>query len=363
MVSSSYSKQQDGVGADVRKSYSSLRPVLEVPNLVQVQLSSFRWFHEQGLKELFHDISPIQDFTSTRLDLRFLSYEFRQPQWSEAECRLRNLTHAAPLYVRAQLLIKETGEIKEQEIFFGDFPIMTPKGTFITSGAERVVISQLLRSPGVYLTVEEDPATGRQLCMGKLIPDRGAWLEFETSNKDLLSVKVDGRRKIPVTTLFRALGFGSDDDLRRLFSSAAELKYIQSTMDRDLAVQNTHDALLDIYKRLRPGDPASPENARNLINNLFFNARRYDLGKVGRYKLNKRLQLWRDLCTPLLAEIEKVALPTDVGESVSALERAVQRNESEVTDMLKRLLPVLETAVLAEARTVKLPAAVQEIVA
>ncbi|MBI2957251.1 MAG: DNA-directed RNA polymerase subunit beta, partial [Chloroflexi bacterium] len=236
MVSSLNSVQASVAGVE-RKSYGNLRAILDVPNLVQVQLTSFRWFQEEGLKELFQDISPIQDFTGTRLDLRFLSYEFRQPQWSEAECRLRNLTYAAPLYVRAQLLIKETGEIKEQEIFFGDFPIMTPKGTFITSGAERVVISQLLRSPGVYLTVEDDPATGRNLCMGKLIPDRGAWLEFETSNRDVLSVKVDGRRKIPVTTLFRALGYGTDDELKKLFTTEAELKFIQSTMDRDLLVR------------------------------------------------------------------------------------------------------------------------------
>lgn len=362
MVSSPNSRQSSGGAVVERKSYGVLKPVVDVPNLVQVQLTSFRWFQEEGLRELFEDISPIQDFTGTRLDLRFLSYEFRQSQWSEAECRLRNLTYAAPLYVRAQLLIKETGEIKEQEIFFGDFPIMTPKGTFITSGAERVVISQLLRSPGVYLTEEEDVASGRHLCMGKLIPDRGAWLEFETSNKDVLSVKVDGRRKIPVTTLFRALGFGTDDELKRLFDTESELKYIQSTMDRDLLVRNTQDALLDIYKRLRPGDPASPENARNLINNLFFNARRYDLGKVGRYKLNKRLQLWRDLTTPLLSAIDSVKLPEVSAQAVGSLKKAVGRNESTVTDMVKELLPILEIAVLDEARNLKLSSDVQDVV-
>src|SRR3990172_12409750 len=305
MVSSSYSKQQDGVGADVRKSYGSLRPVLEVPNLVQVQLSSFRWFQEQGLKELFHDISPIQDFTSTRLDLRFLSYEFRQPQWSEAECRVRNLTHAARLYVRAQLLIKETGEIKEQEIFFGDFPIMTPKGTFITSGAERVVISQLLRSPGVYLTVEDDPTTGRQLCMGKLIPDRGAWLEFETSNRDVISVKVDGKRKIPVTTLLRAIGYETDEQLRALFPAKdvgnnPDHPFIQATIDwqnlemtrsggEEDKIDDGEKAVKYIFRRLRPGEPSNLENARGLIKNLLFFPRRYDLGRVGRYKLNQKL--------------------------------------------------------------------------
>ena len=362
MASSSSSTPASMAVTTERKSYGSLRPILDVPNLVQVQLTSFRWFQEEGLKELFQDISPIQDFTGTRLDLRFLSYEFRQPQWSEAECRLRNLTYAAPLYVRAQLLIKETGEIKEQEIFFGDFPIMTPKGTFITSGAERVVISQLLRSPGVYLTVEDDPTTGRLLCMGKLIPDRGAWLEFETSNRDVLSVKVDGKRKIPVSTLFRALGFGTDDELKRLFSSQAELKYMQVTMDRDLLVKNTQEALLDIYKRLRPGDPASPENARNLINNLFFNARRYDLGKVGRYKLNKRLQLWRNLIGPLLPQIDKIALPAGSVELYKSFSKAVEKNDSEVTSLLKELQPAIETAVLEEAKKLKLPGDVHGVV-
>ncbi|MEW6034027.1 MAG: DNA-directed RNA polymerase subunit beta [Chloroflexota bacterium] len=363
MVSSPVSMQPQQVFDSPRKSYSKLRPILDVPNLVQVQLSSFRWFQEEGLRELFQDISPIQDFTGTRLDLRFLSYEFRRPQWSEAECRLRNLTYSAPLYVRAQLHIKEKDEYREQEIFFGDFPIMTPKGTFITSGAERVVISQLLRSPGVYFTVEEDAVTGRRLCLAKLIPDRGAWLEFETSNRDVISVKVDGKRKIPVTTLFRALGYGTDEQLLGLFEGEAARKYVQATMERDVLVKNAQAALLDIYKRLRPGDPASLENARLLINNLFFNARRYDLGRVGRYKMNKRLQLWRDLAAPLLPGLEAAHLPVESQELVSVLRNAVERNDPEVADLLKELLPSIEAAALANIEKMKLSAGGKDMVA
>ena len=184
-----------------RKSYAKLPEILEVPDLLKIQTDSFRWFQEQGLRQLLEEISPIADFTGNRLALSFIDYEFREPHYTEQECRSRDLTYSAPLYVRTQLLVKETGEIKEQDLFFGDIPLMTAKGTFITSGAERVAVSQLLRSPGVYYSVEEDPTSGRQLCHAKLIPTRGAWLEFETSNRDVISAKIDGKRKIPITTL------------------------------------------------------------------------------------------------------------------------------------------------------------------
>ena len=221
-------------------------------------------------------------------------YEFREPRHSEQECRQRDLTYSAPLYVKARLLVKETGEIKEENIFFGDIPLMTGKGTFITSGAERVVVSQLLRSPGVYFTTEEDVTSGRKLCHAKLIPTRGPWLEFETSNRDVISVKINGKRKIPITTLLRAIGYGSDEQLSSLFSkedSSSEHQFIRLTMEREPWISNGSEALIDIYKKLRPGDPPSIENAKKLINNLFFNSLRYDLGSVGRYKLNKRLGL------------------------------------------------------------------------
>ena len=277
-----------------RKSFASLPEVLNIPNLIQVQLDSFRLFQEESLKELFEEISPIQDFTGTRLELRFIGYEFRQPPFSVEECYQRDMTYAAPLYIRAQLIVKETGEIKEQEIFFGDIPIMTDKGTFVISGAERVIVNQLIRSPGIYFSTQEEPITGRDLCSAKLIPEHGTWLEFETSNRDIISTKVNGKRKIPVATLLRAMGFESDEKLLELFHDVditPEHTFIQSTIDKDPSGKNKDEALKEIYKRLRPGELPTTENAQILLNNLFFNPRRYNLGKIGRYKLNKRLGL------------------------------------------------------------------------
>jgi len=284
----------------VRKSYAKLPQLLDVPNLIKVQLDSFQRFQEEGLKQLLEEASPIQDITSNRLQLSFLAYELREPRpgHTEQDCQERDLTYSVPLYVRVQLLVKETGEIKEQDLFFGDIPLMTAKGTFITSGAERVVVSQLLRSPGVYLTSEEDATTGHELCFAKLIPTRGAWLEFETSNRDVISVKIDGKRKIPITTLLRAIGYGNDTDLLTLFpdeDSSPDHQYIKSTLERDPLIKNEEEALLDIYKKLHPGELPNQENARKLIRSLFFDAARYDLGDVGRYKLNKRLGLEVDL--------------------------------------------------------------------
>jgi DNA-directed RNA polymerase subunit beta len=284
-----------GNGSPVpRKSYARLPQVLEVPNLIKVQLDSFRWFQEEGLKQLLDEVSPIKDFTGNRLEISFVGYEFREPRHSEAECRQRDLTYSAPLNVKTRLLVKATGEIKEQDLFFGDLPLMTTKGTFITGGAERVVVSQLLRSPGVYLITEEDPASGRKLCQAKLIPSHGAWLEFETSHPDVISVKINGKRKVPATTMLRAIGYSSDEQLLSLFTNEdtnPEHQYIQATIDREPQVRDTKEALISIYRKLRPGDPPNIENARRLIDNMFFNSLHYDLGQVGRYKLNKRLGL------------------------------------------------------------------------
>jgi DNA-directed RNA polymerase subunit beta len=277
-----------------RKSYAKLPNVLDVPNLIKVQLDSFKRFQEDGLKQLLEEISPIKDLTGNRLELSFVAYEFREPRpgHSEQECHERDQTYSAPLYVKVRLLVKETGEIKEQDLFFGDIPLMTSKGTFITSGAERVVVSQLLRSPGVYFTSEEDPVTGRNLCQAKLIPTRGAWLEFETSNRNVIATKIDGKRKIPITTLLRAIGYGSDEQLLKLFvkeEKQSEHRYISATIEREPNIRDEKEAMLDIYRKLHPGELPSLENARKLIKNLFFDATRYDLGNVGRYKLNKRL--------------------------------------------------------------------------
>jgi DNA-directed RNA polymerase subunit beta len=276
------------------KNYARLPEILEVPNLIRVQLDSFRWLQEEGLRQLFDEISPIKDFTGNRLEISFAGYEFHESRYSELECRQRDLTYAAPLYVKTRLLVKTTGEIKEQDLFFGDIPLMTTKGTFITGGAERVVVSQLLRSPGVYLIVEEDPATGRKLCQAKLIPSHGAWLEFETNNPAILSVKINGKRKIQATTLLRAIGYSSDEEIIRLFEGVdtnPDHDYIRTTMEREPSVHDTPEALISIYRKLRPGDPPNLDNAQRLIENMFFNPLHYDLGQVGRYKLNKRLGL------------------------------------------------------------------------
>ena len=280
--------------APAQKSYAHTPQVLEVPNLIQVQIESFNWFRGEGLRELFREVSPIQDFTGGRFELDFIDHEFQEPKYSEQECRQREITYSAPMYVTARLTVKDTDEKKEQKLFLGDIPIMTSNGTFVINGAERVVVSQLVRSPGVYFTTEEDVATGRILAMAKFVPYRGAWLEFETSNKDVVSVKVDRKRKIPVTTLLRAIGLSTEKEMLETFKAVddhPDHRFIQTTLDRDSSVKSKEEALLEFYKHLRPGEPPSLENAQTLLDNLFFNPRRYDLGKVGRYKLNRRLDL------------------------------------------------------------------------
>ena len=296
-----------------RKSYGKLPQILDVPNLIKVQLESFQRFQENGLKQLLQEVSPITTLTAQKLELSFIAYEFREPRSgrTEAECRDRNLTYSVPLYVRVRLVIKETGEIKEQDLFLGDIPLMTAKGTFITSGAERGVVSQLLRSPGIYFTGEEDPAPGRRLCFAKLIPTRGAWLEFETSNRNVIAAKIDGKRKIPITTLLRAIGFGTDAELTTLFGEEddnPDHQYIRTTMERDPLIHDEKEAQMDIYKKLRPGELPNPENARKLIHSLFFDALRYDLGAVGRYKLNKRLNVKVDLKERVLTKQDFVEM-------------------------------------------------------
>jgi DNA-directed RNA polymerase subunit beta len=342
------------------KSYARIPHVLEMPHLITIQLDSFRWFREEGLQELLDEISPIQDFTGNRMELRFAReitpaergerpeeyvglvpledvkverrtlahrsepltldaaealikakappvrvrpYSFGESKYAQDECRERDMTYSAPLKVWVQLLVKETGEVKEQELFMGDFPLMTEHGTFIINGAERVVVAQLVRSPGCYFTRESDATSGRDLCYAKLIPNRGAWLEFETSNKNILSVKVDRKRKIAITTLLRAIDedrkiedeeqLGTDERILAAFAAVdtnPDHAYIRSTLEKEPS-KNKQEALVEFYRRLRPGDPPTLENARALVNSLFFNPRRYDLGRVGRYKVNGRLGL------------------------------------------------------------------------
>lgn len=276
------------------KSFAKLPETLEIPDLIHVQLDSFRWFQEEGLRELFEEISPIQDYTNTRLELHFVDYEFREPQHSIPECLERGLTYSSPIHVTAQLMVKETGEIKQQELYFSDFPLMTDAGTFIISGVERVVVNQLTRFPGVYFTLERDPSSGRELCVAKLVAEHGAWLDFDTSNRDVISVKVSGKRKILVTTLLRAIGFEGDETLLSLFQdvdNSPEHDFIRSTIERDPLIKSKTDALFDIYRKLSSGEAPSLSSAQALLNNFLFNPRRYSLGKVGRYKLNKKLGL------------------------------------------------------------------------
>ena len=274
------------------KYFNRIERVMDVPNLIQIQLNSFEWLKGDGLKDLFEEISPIEDFSGGRFELSFLDHAWEEPKQTERECRLKETTYAASLYVTVQLTIKATGELKQQRLFMGDVPMMTRNGTFIINGAERVVVSQLVRSPGAYFTASKDPATGRTLCSAKLIPYRGAWVELETSNRDILYVKVDRKRRTPVSTLLRALGYTSDDDLIELFKDAdtnPDHQIMATTIARDSAITTEDEALVEFYRRLRPGEPPSVENARNLLDNLFFNRRKYDLGRVGRYKLNRNL--------------------------------------------------------------------------
>jgi DNA-directed RNA polymerase subunit beta len=277
------------VGGRERLSFSKIEEVLDIPNLIEIQQESYRWFLNEGLKEMFRDISPIQDFTGN-LVLEFVDYSLGDPKYSEDECKERDVTYAAPLRVRVRLINRETGEVKEQEVFMGDFPLMTGKGTFIINGAERVIVSQLVRSPGVYFSEQID-ASGKRLFFATLIPNRGAWLEFESDANDILQVRIDRTRRLPVTVLLKALGCGPDAEIVNL---VGETSYILTTLDKD-GTNSEEDALVEIYKRLRPGEPPTVDSARTLVEGLFFEPKRYDLAPVGRYKINKKLGLRRRL--------------------------------------------------------------------
>jgi len=274
------------LGRNVRMSYSKINEVLEMPDLIEVQKKSYKWFLEEGLREVFRDVSPITDYTGN-LILEFIDYSLdEEPKYSIEECKERDATYSAPLKVKVRLINKETGEVKEQEIFMGDFPLMTDTGTFIINGAERVIVSQLVRSPGIYYDMKFDK-TGKKLFSNTVIPNRGAWLEYETDSNDVISVRIDRTRKLPITVLVRALGYGTDLEITQLFG---EDERIMATIQKDSA-KTADEGLLEIYKRLRPGEPPTVESARTLVHNLFFDPKRYDLAKVGRYKFNKKLSL------------------------------------------------------------------------
>ena len=285
------------LGKNVRMSFSRIGEVLEMPNLIEVQKNSYQWFLNEGLKEVFHDVSPITDYQGN-LVLDFIDYRLDDtPKYTIAECKERDTTYAAPLRVRASLLNRETGEVKEQDIYMGDFPLMTDSGTFVINGAERVIVSQLVRSPGVYYSAARDK-TGKELFASTVIPNRGAWLEYETDSNDVFYVRIDKNRKLPITTFIRALGVGTDDEILTLFGNSPALR---ATIEKDPA-KTTEEGLLEVYRKLRPGEPPTVESAQTHLDNLFFDPRRYDLSRVGRYKYNKKLAIGARLAGQTLAE-------------------------------------------------------------
>ncbi|MCL6581497.1 MAG: DNA-directed RNA polymerase subunit beta [Firmicutes bacterium] len=302
-----------------RKNYGRINEVLEMPDLIEIQRRSYEWFLGDGLREMFSDISRIEDFTGN-LVLEFIEHRLDEPKYDVATCRERDATYAAPLRVKVRLINRETDEVKEQEVFMGDFPLMTDKGTFIINGAERVVVSQLVRSPGAYYSEQLDP-NGKRLFFCTLIPNRGAWLEFETDYNDVIWARVDRTRKIPVTVLLRALGYGTDEEIIRVMGDSAP---ILNTLDKD-PCKSEEEALVEIYKRLRPGEPPTVESARSLLQGQYFEARRYDLAAVGRYKLNKKLSLKRRL----LGTVARTEVRDAQGEVIVAAGQVIDRKAVE----------------------------------
>ncbi len=285
------------LGRKERMTFSKINEVAEMPNLIQIQTDSYDWFIKEGLREVFEDISPIKDYADN-LVLEFIDYSLTDPpKYEQEECKERDVTYAAPLKVKVRLVNKETGEVKEQEVFMGDFPLMTEKGTFIYNGAERVVVTQLVRSPGPYYDREIDKS-GKNLFSTTVIPNRGAWLEYETDSNEIISVRVDRTRKQPVTTLLRALGMGSNQEIIDIFGEEPRLL---RTLEKDTTT-NYEEGLKEIYKKLRPGEPPTLESAQSLFNSMFFDPKRYDLAKVGRYKYNKKLGLFNRICGAVAAE-------------------------------------------------------------
>ena len=275
------------LGKNERKTFSKINEVIDMPNLIEIQKDSYKWFVEEGLKEVFRDMSAITDY-SGNLQLSFVDYRFdEKPKYDVTECKARDATYAAPLRVTARLVNNETGEIKESEVSMGDFPIMTESGTFVINGAERAVVSQLVRSPGVYYAVKIDEKTGKRLYSSTIIPNRGAWLEYETSVNDVLYVRIDKNRKLPLTTFIRSLGIATNDQIRELFG---EDERLAATLDID-DTKSVEEALIEVYKKLRPSEPVTVEGAQSYIEQLFFDPHRYDISRVGRYKYNKKLSI------------------------------------------------------------------------
>lgn len=313
-----------------RRSYARIKEVLELPNLIEIQTSSYKWFLDEGLREMFQDISPIEDFTGN-LSLEFIDYSLGEPKYSVEEAKERDVTYAAPLRVKVRLINKETGEVKDQEVFMGDFPLMTETGTFIINGAERVIVSQLVRSPSVYYNAKTDK-NGRRGFSATVIPNRGAWLEYETDAKDVVYVRIDRTRKLPITVLLRALGFSTDQEIIDLIG---DNEYLRNTLEKD-NTDSAEKALIEIYERLRPGEPPTVENAKNLLVSRFFDPKRYDLASVGRYKMNKKLHISNRLFGHALAET--LADP-ETGEIIAEKGTVLDRRT------LDRIMPYLDKGI------------------
>ncbi|GAA0418490.1 MAG: DNA-directed RNA polymerase subunit beta [Bacillota bacterium] len=310
-----------------RRSYARISEVLELPNLIEIQTASYDWFLEEGLREMFQDISPIEDFTGN-LSLEFVDYSLGEPKYPVGESKERDVTYNAPLRVKVRLINNETGEVKEQEVFMGDFPLMTDTGTFVINGAERVIVSQLVRSPSVYYNEKIDK-NGKRGVAATVIPNRGAWLEFETDAKDVVHVRIDRTRKLPITVLLRALGFGTDQEIIDLLG---DNEYLKNTLEKD-NTETTEKALLEIYERLRPGEPPTVENAKSLLISRFFDPKRYDLAHVGRYKMNKKLHIKNRLFNQVLAE---TIVDQETGEVLAEKGDKLERK------LLNKLIPYLE---------------------
>jgi DNA-directed RNA polymerase subunit beta len=270
-----------------RYNFGRIPEIMEMPHLLDIQRKSFEWFMKKGLFEALNDISPIEDFTES-MSIKFVSCGFGEIGSSVDECKMQDRTYSIPVRVLARFINKETGEIKEQEVFMGDFPILTDKGTFIINGTERVIVSQLVRSPGVYYDTDIDKKTEKDLFMCKVIPTRGSWIEIETDKKNIAYVRIDRKRKFLLTIFLKSIGFGSNEDLINIFSPYDATGCIKNTLEKDIT-EIEEEALIEIYKKLRPGEPPTIDSARSLIHALFFNPKRYDLGKVGRYKLDQKL--------------------------------------------------------------------------
>ena len=275
-------------GKTLRKNFARHEEIMPMPNLLEIQKNSYQWFLDTGLREVFADVGVIGDYAGT-LELSFIDYTMDEPpKYDVEECKARDVNYAAPLKVSVRLRNKETEEIKEQEIFMGDFPLMTKSGTFIVNGAERVVVSQIVRSPGIYYGKETDVKTDLPILTSQIIPYRGAWLEYETDTNELFWVRIDKNRKLPITCLIRAIGLKTDGEILEYFGDDPT---VVATLEKD-ACKSYEESLLEIYRKLRPGEPPTVDSAETLINNLFFDPRRYDLSTVGRYKFNKKLALW-----------------------------------------------------------------------